>query len=414
MLINVPLGLVGVACTLLGGFGLLGLFTAMEGLVRATILVPMSAASMAFLSMALLSRRTARPRTRTRAVLIALVVLNAAVLAGLTGCTIFAPFTTQDLRIVVGDHALAGTLYVPRTQPPYPGIVLVHGSTRQTRNSLGGLYRTNAAALARRGIAALVYDKRGCGESSGNFDAALLPEFAEDAHAAVGALAARDDILANRVGLWGISAGGWAAPLAAAGNETVAFLVLVSAPAVPEADQRLFEWAKRIRADGASEQYIASALAMRRKVWMYYATGEDWDELSAELDQAREQLWWSSIRAVFPDGVAEPEDVASTEAEREFRWHRTDCFRDPVAVLREVDAPILAIYGTDDSIIDIERNLPLMRAAMAGRDDGVSAMRVFEGAGHAMFGSMVPPRLASGYADGVAQWIRSVVEADDE
>ncbi|MCB9845199.1 MAG: alpha/beta fold hydrolase [Phycisphaeraceae bacterium] len=401
--------LVGAVCliaTLLGAAGFLCLFTALEGLVRATIALPVGCTLLAALCAVSLARRI--HRRSVRATSLAILSVNGLVFAGLAGCSVLAPFTTEELRFDSGEQSLAATLYLPRGDPPFPAVALVHGSTRQTRNSLGGLYRTNAIALARRGIAALVYDKRGCGQSSGDFEAALIPDFAEDARAAVAYLATRPDIAPGQVGLWGISAGGWAAPLAARSDSAVAFLILVSAPAVPEADQRLFEWAKAIRADGASEPYIASALAMRRSIWQYYATGTGWNELTQELDSARRQPWWSSIHAVFPDGIATPDSVSSPDGDIAFRWHRTDCFRDPVAVLRDVKAPILAIYGSNDTVIDLDRNTPLMRRVIDARSDA-SRVRILPDANHGMLGGWLPPQLKNGYADLMATWTHSVV-----
>lgn len=409
MLLCTPLLMLVASGTLLCSLGCAGLFTALEGMVRATIWIPIGFAFVAMVSAVLLRRVGSGGRVRQTAR--ALVAVNTLFLMVLSSCVIFAPFSAAGVRVPAGDHALAGTLYLPSGDGPHPAVVLVHGSTRQTRDSLGGLYRTNAIALARRGIAALVYDKRGCGESTGNFDTALMPEFASDARAAVSHLRSREDIDADRVGLWGISAGGWVAPMAAAANPEVAFVVLVSAPAVPEADQRLFEWAKAIRADGASEDYIASALTMRRQVWAYYASSEGWEQLSDDLEGARKQLWWSSIRAAFPNGVAPPDAVRSAAADNEFRWHRTDCFRDPIEVLSRVEVPVLAIYGSDDSNIDIDRNVPLMRRALAVRSDGFSQLLMFEGAGHGLLGRRIPPLLAAGYTEVMANWVEDTARS---
>jgi len=61
-----------------------------------------------------------------------------------------APRPTEvDVRIPSGSVVLAGTLLLPPTPGPHPGVVIVHGSGSQTRDA----YRAIASAFARRGIA---------------------------------------------------------------------------------------------------------------------------------------------------------------------------------------------------------------------------------------------------------------------
>ena len=55
---------------------------------------------------------------------------------------------------------------------------------------------------------------------------------AQDALAGVEALARRDDIDPARIGIFGVSQAGWIAPLAASRSNQVAFVVLLSGPAV--------------------------------------------------------------------------------------------------------------------------------------------------------------------------------------
>jgi len=93
---------------------------------------------------------------------------------------------------------LTGTLAVPRDVPvTTPVGVIIAGSGATDRNGNAGTsMRTNTYAqlawrLAERGIATLRYDKRGVGQSQGDFDMAAVTfdDFAGDATAAAQALA---------------------------------------------------------------------------------------------------------------------------------------------------------------------------------------------------------------------------------
>ena len=73
-------------------------------------------------------------------------------------------FGTKDCRRERGAN-LAAIPYPPGTDR-FPGVVLVHGSGRMTRDQL----RQQQAHLVSKGIAVLSYDKRGVGESTGHYD----------------------------------------------------------------------------------------------------------------------------------------------------------------------------------------------------------------------------------------------------
>ena len=65
------------------------------------------------------------------------------------------PFRSEELTIPAGEHRLAGTLYLPRSGPPAPAVVFVHGAGPAVR---GDGYHELARHFARKGVAALIYD----------------------------------------------------------------------------------------------------------------------------------------------------------------------------------------------------------------------------------------------------------------
>jgi dipeptidyl aminopeptidase/acylaminoacyl peptidase len=123
---------------------------------------------------------------------------------------------------------LAGTVLLPKGRGPYPAIVCVHGSARQTRNGNASGMRFVADHFARHGFAVLIYDKRGAGESTGDWSTESFDELAGDVVAAVDALKKRQDIDATKIGFWGISQAGWIMPMAAARSKNIAFIICVS------------------------------------------------------------------------------------------------------------------------------------------------------------------------------------------
>lgn len=145
-----------------------------------------------------------------------------------------------EVRISVGDAVLAATLYRPAgAQGDLPAVVVGHGSGKVTRKNT---FWTNAALST--GLAALVYDKRGAGESTGTFmewetkeTPEMFQQLAMDMVHATRWLSDQQGIDRNRIGLMGGSQAGWIMPLAASQEPMIKFVIVgegVPLPAVIE------------------------------------------------------------------------------------------------------------------------------------------------------------------------------------
>ncbi|MBM7785996.1 alpha/beta hydrolase family protein [Tenggerimyces flavus] len=110
--------------------------------------------------------------------------------------------TYEIERIDVDGHAW---VVKPMTTSNVPALVLVHGAGSKDRDELLGF----AESLARKGIAAITYDKRDYSFFRRDFAA-----LADNAREAADVLAAQPGIDKNRLGMLGFSEGGWVVPLA--------------------------------------------------------------------------------------------------------------------------------------------------------------------------------------------------------
>jgi len=120
---------------------------------------------------------------------------------------------------------LAGTLYLPEGQSkgPYPVAVLITGHGPGGR----GAYSEIIKRLTADGIAALEYDKRGTGQSTGTFEEDSY-RLAADAAAAVRSMRHRPDIVGSRIALVGHSGGGVIAAAVAAADPKIAAVVTLA------------------------------------------------------------------------------------------------------------------------------------------------------------------------------------------
>ena len=102
--------------------------------------------------------------------------------------------TEETVHFASGDITLAGTLVLPEGSQPHPAVVLLHGSGPQIRDLF------TARWFAAEGIAALAYDKRGVGESGGDFRKVPFMELCDDGLGAIKYLKSRKEIEARRIG----------------------------------------------------------------------------------------------------------------------------------------------------------------------------------------------------------------------
>ena len=249
---------------------------------------------------------------------------------------------------------LAGTLTIPPGEGPFPAVVLVAGSGAHDRDEALMGHRPFLVLsdyLTRRGIAVLRYDKRGVGESGGTYGTATTADFADDAEAGLAYLETRAEVDRRKIGLIGHSEGGMIAPLLAARNSSVAFIVMMAGPGVP-GDELLVEQTLMIaEANGQSHETAEKAAGEERIILSLVKDETDSAVLEKKL---REQLTGQVPEAQI--GAA----IKSTSSP----WFRYFISYDPAAALRKVKCPVLAVVGSKDLQVPPEQNIPAIRKAL--------------------------------------------------
>ena len=129
----------------------------------------------------------------------------------------------ERVAIPYEGGTLWGNLRVPRGAGRPPVVVMVMGldSAKEEMHS-------NEQVLLARGLATLAFDGPGQGEAE--YDLPILPEYERPVAAVLDWLEGRADVNAARVGLWGVSLGGYYAPRAAAFEPRVRAVVALTGP----------------------------------------------------------------------------------------------------------------------------------------------------------------------------------------
>ena len=256
---------------------------------------------------------------------------------------------------------LAGTLTLPDTKNSSPAVILIHGSGRNDRNgTFAGTFHLLADYLTRKGIAVLRYDKRGAGESTGDYGQSTTLDFASDVKAGIEFLKSDSRINPELIGLIGHSEGGVIAPLIASESDEVAFMVLMAG-----LGQTFGEAASYMRTDYAKSigKTDKEAAVIREWYTRFYKIAR------VENDTLQRQIKIHEAYNNLPDTdkkvISWTEDDITREVKGTYWiWFHEALNLKPRKYLNESACPTLAITGEKDRQANPRENLPIIEKSL--------------------------------------------------
>lgn len=262
----------------------------------------------------------------------------------------------DSIAFDVSGLAFNGTLYRPEQSERAPLLIVYHAANGGSADT--PFYTHLKRDLPARGVATFIWNRRGTNGQPGDFTTATFEDLARDGIAALNVLKSNAVIDSARIGAYGISQGGWIAPLATTLSNDFAFSIPVSGPAVTPARQMDFAAESKLRRLGYSEAIIAHALDLRARINAYYRAPADRAALQHDIDAIRAEPWFDA--AYFPlrraDGQL-PDDPSRS------KWRQEMDF-DPLITLARVNKPLLAIYGERDRLVPVDECVTAMRATV--------------------------------------------------
>src|SRR5215472_3185078 len=272
----------------------------------------------------------------------------------------------EDVVFSNGGTRLVGTLISPTTAGRYPAIILVHGSGAEDREYMLPFARF----LIRHGVAVLGYDKRGVGGSTGDWNTASFDDLAGDVVAAFDYLRTRNDIDRSQIGLLGWSQAGWVMPLAAIRAKDIAFLISISGSGVSAAETTIDQTQNELTARGLRPEGIQQIVGLMKLQHEFARTGQGWDQYAA----ARAKL---AARMGSPPGT-----FPGTPDDPYWQFIRRLYFYDPAPILRQLQTPVLALFGEMDDNILAEKNKNAWEAALKAGNNRDYTLRIIPKADH--------------------------------
>ena len=252
-----------------------------------------------------------------------------------------------------GDLLLSSLLLLPTGKGPFPVAVFIHGSGTSHRNS--PWYLTVAAHLQENGIAVLLPDKRGSEKSEGDWKKATFRDLAGDAAGAIAFIEGQTTFECSKIGVIGFSQGGWIAPIVAAENADVAFVVSMSGPGVTTDEQLLYEEVNNIAGFG-TYRFIAALIA----------------------------------------------PITAKNIKKTDFWQAIGGF-DPIPYWRKVDVPAFMAFGENDKNVPVEESASRIQAL--GKAN--IAVKVYPDGGHAI-ADPATDRVQAGYLRDLLEFIGGI------
>ena len=238
----------------------------------------------------------------------------------------------HEIRFNSNEIELAGTLALPAGNGPFPGVLLITGSGQVDRNENHKKLHLNifddiSHYLAENGIASLRYDKRGVGESQGDYWTTGFYDNAQDAKSALQYLKAQKNIQSENIFLLGHSEGAFLATRLGGGGIDVAGIILIAGGA--QSGENVLKW-----------QAIQIAKGLKGiNGWLIKILHIDISEAQQKQINKIKKSKQDSFRSQF---------VVKINAQ----WLREFMAYNPTEDLQRITVPVLAISGSKDIQVD--------------------------------------------------------------
>jgi pimeloyl-ACP methyl ester carboxylesterase len=276
--------------------------------------------------------------------------------------------TRHEITFESGGDECAAWLYTPADgQRPWPIVVMAHGFSGTRRDGLGPF----AERFATAGIAAMPFDYRGFGDSTGTQDVVDVERQLDDWRAAIACARSLDGVDPDRVATFGSSMGGGHALAAAAADPRVA--AAVSQVPFLDAARQMHRPAAGVLAGMLGAAILDRAGAARgRPARVLRAVGQPGEPAFITAPHAEDG--WRRVVAMGEDSRWRNRAAARVLLSRPYR---------PAKLAPRLPCPWLVCVGEDDNVATPPSAIQAARHAPQGElrtYPGVNHFDVYDGA----------------------------------
>lgn len=240
-------------------------------------------------------------------------------------------YASSEIEFNNDTVKLSGTLRLPDSKIKVPAIVFMHGSGAEQRFASAYM----ADFFAKRGIATLIFDKRGTGKSKGNWLKSSFEDLANDAIAGVKYLQSNPLILPHQIGIYGHSQGGSICPMVLNRYPEISFGISSASAGVSMVESDWYEVQNRFKNYVSGTSY-ENAMKVMKRYLQFASTGTGYDELITEANKFKSEQWYQNYIGNI--------DTAAPF----FQYYRKIGKYNPVEQWKKVKQPCLVLKGDSD------------------------------------------------------------------
>lgn len=321
-------------------------------------------------------------------------------------------------------NILRGLIEKPKDHEPTALVVIIpgYGATNFVEGNWYGSLRDQFVDF---GLAVLFWDKMGCGGSEGEFDANQAVESsAEEALVAIRKIQQQPGFASMKIGLWGVSRGGWICPLII-DQHPIDFWISVSGTDDKETFGYMLKSNLIIQGKTKEEaQYLYDAWAEGQRIFYTGGSYEAAERATRPLDQD------SLCQALF--GFGRDLDKPKEQRKKQYyidqeKYTKKGYFDDESGLfvylqdfdrlLAQIKCPILAIFGENDSQVDWKRTKAYYESHLGQRAADQMEIKTLPQCNHNMQKcdscgfkedlSKYQWQACPGYYDTMKQWLES-------
>ncbi|XOV79840.1 MAG: alpha/beta hydrolase family protein [Aestuariibacter sp.] len=313
------------------------------------------------------------------------------------------------------SETLNGVINLPQNKTIKGIILLIHGygETHAVKNNW---YSDIRSIMIDAGYGTYMWDKMGCGDSTGTFDINQpVANSADEAIAAITMLQARNIPGSGNIGLWGISRAGWINPLIIKKYQDIAFWVSVSGVDGKENFSYLLE--KNLIIDGVPQKKASLIASEWRRGMQIAHKGGSYSEFkNATRNLAKNEFWlrfteggfgfltYPFLRYELRNAVFDEKSGLQVHVEHFEK------------LLNDMNIPVLALFGEQDMNVDWRNTKRLYQRTL---NKELLTIASFPNCNHSIFeaktggyyefeDSKLPYKRCEGFLETTAKWLKKL------
>jgi predicted esterase len=295
----------------------------------------------------------------------------------------------EDVSFESNELKINGTIWYPKNGGN-KAIVILSSSGNANRSAS----RAEAILFAQMGFTTFHYDKRGTGNSEGDWQIATIEELVTDDINAIKYFSNKIAIPLTNIGIKGSSQGATKIPYILSELENLKYGIAVSCPGVTLLESDLNYWRNR-NADIIGNE-IDAATKFQRKVFEFIGGKLSRVDLEKAINNEKSNSWFTNIWVPNLDEVQTDKKLLYS----------------PIPYFETTKQPILILQGTKDEIIPTNSYEAISEALIKSDNDNFKTI-LLEGASHSMYyvGESDFPywsKLHPDYLTTIENWINTV------